>query len=88
MKNKIIWLMYRMLRNDMVARMRMKEGFTWSKVNTVLKACGQKVIIRVETTSKGQMLTFGQWKNRAEWLQAQNDAEVEAIKTIAPNRRN
>ena len=76
LRNKFNRCLYRLLRRDMVARMRAKDGFTWSKINTVLRSFGQKVIIQVETIpGKGQKLLFGEWKNRAEWLKAKDEQE-------------
>jgi hypothetical protein len=51
-------ILYRLLRNDMVLQMRLR-GFTWSKINTVLAACGQKVVTHYIAEPKGMRIYFG-----------------------------
>ncbi len=51
-------LLYRLLRNHMVLCMRTR-GFTWAKINTVLDACGQKVVTHYIAERSGMRIYFG-----------------------------
>jgi DNA-binding transcriptional ArsR family regulator len=50
-------LIYRTLRKDIVKRMR-RQGFTWSKINTVLQALGQAEIVTVERQGRNALVRF------------------------------
>jgi len=47
-------LLYRYLRNNMMMRMK-EKGITWSVVNKVMDACGQKVVTHV-IREKGKVI--------------------------------
>lgn len=50
-------ILFRIIRNDMTLLMR-KHRFTWSKINQVLEAFGQKVVTTVEYRTNGVMITY------------------------------
>lgn len=57
LKRNILFGIYRLLRNDMVARMR-ANGIAWTKINATLRVLGQKQIVRIEYRGKGVLLTY------------------------------
>lgn len=61
-KIRRLWyrFIYRMLRKDMVARM-LNDGFTWTKINTVLMAFNQDIVTHYQNNpeKKGIEIHFG-----------------------------
>lgn len=60
-RRKVIFIVYRIMREDMVIRMRV-NGFTWTRMNAVLRVLGQKQIIKVEKRQHGEILTYANVK--------------------------
>ena len=56
-KTKIYFYIYRLLRPDMVTRMR-ANGSSWTSINRMLRNLGQMQIARVEKVNGGDRLTF------------------------------
>lgn len=56
-RKQLAFALYRLLRNDLVRRMRV-NGMTWTRINNVLRILGQKQIVRIQRTAKGDLLTF------------------------------
>lgn len=63
MKTKIQTWIYRLMRNNLVHRMR-ANGATWSRINEVLRCLGQQQIIKVLHTDEGTQVKFGEAKSR------------------------
>lgn len=56
-----LWV-YGRMRNNLVHRMR-ANGATWSRINEVLRALGQKQIMKVIHRQDGPLLIFGYAKD-------------------------
>lgn len=86
LKHKIQRLIYRMMRDNMVARMRV-NGHSWSRINNVLRVCGQKQIVKIVHTPNGMLLTYGYLKERVRTRidrhgKIENSLELEAPEVI------
>lgn len=56
-KDFFIFLLYRCLRANMVLRMKY-NGFSWTKINQVLRLLHQKQIVQVIHNPEGMLLKF------------------------------
>lgn len=76
---KAEWLVYRMMRNNMVVRMRANKA-TWARINETLRAMGQKQVMSLKRNegSDTETVIFGWPDLRKGWVIGPDGKPIQA----------